>query len=136
MSASPIEFPARTSSFPVLSLASAPLPDVRRSRERNESSYRSTCSHQGLPESTHIAVQATESAVLVTATDIDVLGIWLDVMAGTVKKTALPSGQTVWTLCTSTWSDSPKFPVVPVFVSVVLPSDVQVIPEIAAAVKA
>jgi hypothetical protein len=106
-------------------------------RERNESSYRSTCSYHGLPDSTHIAVQATESAVLVTATDIDVLAEWLYVMGGSVTTTNLPSGQTVWTLRTKTWTDSPvKFPVVPVFVSVVLATGEQVMHEIAAAVAA
>ncbi|MGW0837086.1 hypothetical protein [Streptomyces prunicolor] len=133
MSASPIELPSRTS-FPVLSLASAPLPDVRRSRERNESSYRTTCAVQGLPEA-HIAVQATEAAVLVSATDISVIADWLFVMGGRITTVDLPTGQTVWTLHTSTWSDSPKFPPVPVYVSVVLPSDEQVMAEIAAAVK-
>lgn len=108
----------------------------RDARERNESSYLSTCSYHGLPESTHIAVRATETSVLVTATDIDVLGIWLDVMGGTVTKTDLPSGQTVWTLRTMTWSDSPLFPPVQVFVTVVLPSDEPVMWEIREAVAA
>lgn len=105
-------------------------------RERNEQSYRVTCAFQGLPEA-HIAVQATESAVLVTATDIDVLAEWLYVQRGTVTKVDLPSGQTVWTLHTTTWTDSPeKFPQVPVYVSVVLPTGEPVMHEIAEAVAA
>jgi hypothetical protein len=104
-------------------------------RERNEFSYRSTCSYKELPES-HIAAQATETAVLVTATDIDVLAEWLYVMGGTVTTVDLPSGQTAWTLRTTTWSDSPKFPPVPVFVTVVLPSDEPVMQEIREAVAA
>lgn len=104
-------------------------------RERNEQSYRVTCAFQGLPEA-HVAVQATESAVLVTATGIDVLAEWLYVMRGTVTKVDLPSGQTVWTLRTKTWSDSELFPVVPVFVSVVLPTCEPVMQEIANAVRA
>jgi hypothetical protein len=104
-------------------------------RERNESSYLSTCSYHGLPESTHVAVQATETAVLVTATDIDVLAEWLFVMGGLVSTVDLPSGQTVWTLRTVTWSDSPKFPPVPVFVSVVLPTEASVICEIVEATR-
>lgn len=104
-------------------------------RERNEQSYRVTCAFQGLPEA-HIAVQATESAVLVTATDIDVLAEWLYVQRGTVSKVDLPSGQTVWTLRTMTWSDSESFPPVPVYVSVVLPTGEPVMHEIAAAVAA
>lgn len=105
-------------------------------RERNELSYRTTCAYQGLPDSSHIAVQATPDAVLVTATDIDVLAEWLYVMRGTVMKADLPSGQTVWTLRTTTWSDSALFPPVPVFVTVVLPSDEPVMHEITAAVAA
>ena len=103
-------------------------------RERNEFSYRSTCSHHGLPESQHVAVQATEAAVLVTATDMDVLAEWLYVMGGSVSTVDLPSGQTAWTLHTSTWTDSPEFPVVPVHVSVVQPTGEPVMHEIRAAV--
>lgn len=102
--------------------------------ERNDFSYRSTVTFKELPSSGHVAHQATASAVLVTATDMDVLGEWLYVMGGTITTVDLPSGQTVWTLRSRTWSDSPKFPVVPVFVSVVQSSDALVMHEIAAAV--
>ncbi|WP_225825673.1 hypothetical protein [Streptomyces naphthomycinicus] len=105
-------------------------------REHNELCYQTTCSYHGLPDSSHIAVQATPDAVLVTATDIDVLAEWLYVMRGTVTTVDLPSGQKVWTLRTQTWTDSPKFPPVPVFVTVVLPSDEPVMHEITAAVAA
>ncbi|MFJ8345122.1 hypothetical protein ACIQ9J_01845 [Streptomyces sp. NPDC094153] len=105
-------------------------------RERNEFSFRSTCSYKQLPEA-HVAVQATEASVLATATDIDVLGEWLYVQGGTITTVDLPSGQTVWTLHTETWTDSPvKFPVVPVHLSVVLPTGEQVMHEIASAVVA
>jgi hypothetical protein len=104
--------------------------------ERNDSSYRSTVTHKELPDSVHVAFQALADRVLVTATDMDVIAEWLFVMGGTVAKVELPSGQTVWTLRTETWSDSSRFPVVPVFVTVVLPSDVPVMHEIAAAVAA
>jgi hypothetical protein len=104
--------------------------------ERNDFSYRSTVTYKELPDSAHVAHAATADWVLVTSTDIDVLGEWLYVMGGTVKKTELPAQQTAWTLVSRTWSDSPRFPVVPVFVTVVLPSDVPVMHEIAAAVQA
>ncbi|MFE9921619.1 hypothetical protein ACFYQA_08550 [Streptomyces sp. NPDC005774] len=105
-------------------------------RESNEFSYRSTVDYHGLL-SVHVAAQATHSAVLVTATNIDVLAEWLYVQGGTVTTTDLPSGQTVWTLHTTTWTDSPvKFPVVPVHLSVVLPSGESVMHEIRAAVAA
>jgi hypothetical protein len=104
-------------------------------RERNDFSYRCTVDYKELPDSAHVAHMATADWVLVTSTDIDVLGEWLYVMGGTVKKTELPAGQTAWTLATRTWSDSPRFPVVPVFVTVVLPSDAPVMHEIAAAVQ-
>lgn len=104
--------------------------------ERNDFAYSSTVTHHELPGSGHVAHQATPDWVLVTSTDIDVLGEWLYVMGGTVKKTELPAGQTAWTLATRTWSDSPRFPVVPVFVTVVLPSGAGVMHEIAAAVAA
>ncbi|MGW4043040.1 hypothetical protein [Streptomyces sp. NPDC004721] len=104
-------------------------------RERNEFSFRSTCSYKELPEA-HVAVRATETSVLATATDIDVLGEWLYVQGGSITTVDLPSGQTVWTLHTETWTDSPKFPVVPVHLSVVLPTGEQVMHEIAEAVGA
>ncbi|MFE4717298.1 hypothetical protein ACFRLW_12890 [Streptomyces sp. NPDC056728] len=104
-------------------------------RERNDFSYRATVDFKELP-SGHVAHEATPTAVLVTATDMDVLGEWLYVMGGTITTVELPSGQTVWTLRTTTWSDSPRFPVVPVFVTVVQPTDTPVMHEIAAAVTA
>lgn len=107
--------------------------DERAARERNESAYQVTCAYQGLPEA-HIAWKALADRVLVSATDMDVLAEWLYVQGGAVSTVDLPSGQTVWTLATSTWSDSPKFPPVPVFVSVVLPSGEPVMQEIRAAV--
>lgn len=106
--------------------------------ERNDFSYRSTVDFKELPSSGHVAFQALADRVLVTATDMDVIAEWLFVMGvpGTkpITKVELPSGQTVWTLRTRTWSDSPRFPSVPVFVSVVQASDVPVMHEIAAAV--
>ncbi|MGW4493845.1 hypothetical protein [Streptomyces sp. NPDC004376] len=108
--------------------------DRQRARERNESSYETTCTYQNLPEG---AWRASESAVLVSATDVDVLAAWLDVQGGTVTRTELSGGQTVWTLHTTTWSDSlTSFPLVPVHVSVVLPSDEPVMWEITQAVIA
>ncbi|WP_199572668.1 hypothetical protein [Streptomyces murinus] len=103
-------------------------------RERNELSYQSTCSYHGLPEA-HVAARATESAVLVTATDMDVLAEWLFVQGGRVTTVELPSGQTAWTLATTTWTDSPAFPPVPVFVTVVQASDEPVMCEIAEAMR-
>jgi hypothetical protein len=104
-------------------------------RERNDFSYRCTVDVKELPQSGHVAHQALWDRVLVTATDMDVLGEWLYVMGGRVSTVDLPSGQTVWTLRTTTWTDSPKFPVVPVFVSVVIPTGAPAMHEIAAAVK-
>ena len=104
--------------------------------ERNDFSYRCTVDFKELPQSGHVAHQALVDRVLVTATDMDVIGEWLYVMGGTVKKTELPAEQTAWTLATRTWSDSPRFPVVPVFVSVVQASGVPVMHEIVVAVQA
>ncbi|MEV5977554.1 hypothetical protein [Streptomyces sp. NPDC052114] len=103
-------------------------------RERNDSAYRSTVTFKELPDSGHVAHRATPTDVQVTATDIDVLAEWLYVTGGRVTTVDLPSGQTVWTLHTSTWSDSPTFPVVPVHVSVVLAVDEPVMQEIRDAV--
>ncbi|MGW2550632.1 hypothetical protein [Streptomyces sp. NPDC001635] len=120
------------------SQTSTPPPTFREQQEarrRNETSYESTVAVQGLP-SAHIAWEATPAAVQVTATGIDVLAEWLHVQGGSISTVELPSGQTVWTLHTTTWTDSPRFPAVPVHVTVVLPTDEQVIPEIRAAVAA
>ena len=103
-------------------------------RERNEFSYTSTCDYHSLPQA-HVAARATESSVLVTATDMDVLAEWLFVMGGRVTTMNLPCGQTAYTLATTTWSDSPKFPPVPVFVTVVQASDEPVMWEIEEATR-
>jgi len=104
-------------------------------RRRIETSYETTVAVKELP-SLHVAWEATATAVLVTATDMNVLAEWLFVMKGWITKVDLPCGQTAWTLRTETWSDSPRFPVVPVCVTVVQPTDAPVMHEIAAAVKA
>ncbi|MFD5814348.1 hypothetical protein [Streptomyces sp. NPDC127038] len=103
-------------------------------QERNDSAYRSTVLYRELPDSGHVAHQALSDRVLVTATDLDVIAEWLFVMGGKITTVDLPSGQTVWTLATRTWSDSPNFPVVPVFVTVVQATGAPVMHEIAAAV--
>lgn len=115
----------------------APPPTFREQqdlRERNDFSYRFTVDHKELPSSGHVAHRATPTDVQVTATDMDVLGEWLYVMGGQVTTIDLPSGQTVWTLHTTTWSDSPKFPPVPVHVSVVQVTGEPVMQEICEAV--
>ena len=103
-------------------------------RERNDFSYRCTVDVKELPQSGHVAHEALWDRVLVTAKDMDVLGEWLYVMGGSVTKVDLPHGQTVWTLHTSTWTDSPRFPVVPVHVTVTQATGAPVMHEIAAAV--
>lgn len=103
-------------------------------RRRNEQAYEGTVSYQGLPSSGHVAFEATATAVQVTATDMDVIGEWLFVMGGSITTVDLPNGQTVWTLHTKTWTDSDRFPVVPVFVTVVQLTGAPVMHEIAAAV--
>lgn len=104
-------------------------------RERNERAYRVTVDIRELP-SQHVAYEATADAVLVTATDMNVIADWLFVMGGKVTRAELAHGQTVWTLHTSTWSDSPvKFPPVPVCVTVVQVTGAPVMHEIAAAVR-
>ena len=105
-------------------------------RERNDFSYRCTVDVKELPQSGHVAFEATPTSVVVTATDMDVIGEWLFVMGGTITTVDLPSGQTAWTLLTTTWSDSDKFPVVPVHVTVVQLTGAPVMHEIAAAVQA
>ncbi|WP_051899990.1 hypothetical protein [Streptomyces aureus] len=103
-------------------------------QERNDFSYRSTVDVRDLPYTERVAHQATPTGVQVTGADMGVLGAWLQAMGGTVTKVELPHGQTAWTLHTRTWSDSPRFPVVPVYVTVVQASDDPVMHEIAAAV--
>ncbi|MCX5522268.1 hypothetical protein OG342_05215 [Streptomyces bobili] len=103
--------------------------------ERNDFSYRSTVDYKELPQpAEHVAHQALPDRVLVAATDMTVLAAWLYVMGGTVSTVDLPHGQTVWTLTTQTWTDSPRFPVVPVYVSVTQATDADVMHEIRAAV--
>ncbi|MEV4232743.1 hypothetical protein AB0J81_37905 [Streptomyces bobili] len=106
-------------------------------RERNDFAYCSTVDYKELPQpAEHVAHQALPDRVLVAATDMTVLAAWLFVMGGSVSTVDLPHGQTVWTLRTQTWTDSPRFPVVPVFVSVTQATGADVMHEIRAAVAA
>jgi hypothetical protein len=105
-------------------------------RERHDFSYRFTVDFKELPQpSRGVAHEALPDRVLVTATDMSVIAEWLYVMGGTVSTVDLPHGQTVWTLSTSTWTDSAKYPVVPVFVTVVQATGADVMHEIRAAVS-
>lgn len=138
MSASPIEFPTRTSSFPVLSLSESPLasgavaPFAERmaARERHEVEFEVTTNIRSLPASPHTV---TDDAVLVFATNIDVLAAWLYELNGTITLHDTGIGVTTWVLRTRTDVD-PEAPGFPVLVSVSLPTGEQVMPEIAAAV--
>jgi hypothetical protein len=60
------------------------FPSQQDAQERNDSAYRSTVTFRELPSSGHVAHQATPTSVLVTATDIDVIGKWLFVMGGKI----------------------------------------------------
>lgn len=103
-------------------------------RRRNETAYETTVTAKELPEA-HVAWEALPDRVLVSATQMDVLAEWLFVMGGQITTTVLPWGQTVWTLHTRTWSDSPDFPTVPVHVSVTVASDEPVMEEVRLAVR-
>lgn len=128
MTTSPIEMPT------ALSVVPEPWRE-QQARERNERAYRVTVDIRDLP-SQHVAYEATVDAVLVSATDLSVIGDWLFVLGGWITTVDLPFGQTVWTLHTMTWSDSPvKFPPVPVHVSVVQVSGAPVMCDIAEAVR-
>jgi len=130
----PTDLPGRSvlvMTLPKKHLSSAEAAVARR---RNETAYETTVAEKGLPEA-HIAWEALPDRVLVTATDMNVLADWLFVMGGPVTLTVLPWGQTVWTLHTKTWSDSPKVPSVPVHVSVTVGSDEPVMDEVRLAVR-
>jgi hypothetical protein len=103
-------------------------------RRRNETAYETTVTEKELPEA-HVAWEALADRVLVTATDMNVLADWLFVQGGHITTTSLAWGQTVWTLHTRTWSDSPAFPSVPVHVSVTAAEDVPVMDEVRLAVR-
>lgn len=119
-----------------MTLPEAPLSpaDAARARRRNEVAYETTVNIQGLPEA-HVGWEALPDRVLVTSTEMSALAEWLFVMGGSITQTALPWGQSVWTLHTRTWSDSEGFPPVAVHVSVTVSSDEAVIPEVRSAVR-
>ncbi|MEU3851790.1 hypothetical protein [Streptomyces sp. NPDC029554] len=119
-----------------MKLSKAPLApaDAQAARRRNESAYETTVSVLELPAA-HVAWEALPDRVLVSATQLDVLAEWLFVQGGHITTTVLPWGQTVWTLHTRTWSDSPRVPQVPVHVSVTVSSDEPVMEEVRLAVR-
>lgn len=134
MSTNPTGLPGR--SVLVMTVPKAPLPfaEAQAARRRNEVAYETTVVERELPAA-HVAWEAQPDRVLVSSTQMDVLAEWLFVMGGPITTTVLPWGQTVWTLHTRTWSDSPKFPAVPVHVSVTVASDEPVMEEIRLAVR-
>lgn len=134
MSASPIEMPGRSVLVLTLPEARMTFAEATVARRRNEVAYETTVTAKELPEA-HVAWEALPDRVLVTATDMNVLAEWLFVMGGPITLTVLSWGQTVWTLHSRTWSDSPEFPPVPVHVSVTVSSDEPVMAEVRLAVR-
>lgn len=134
MSTNPIDLPGRSVLVMTLPEARLSWAEAQVARRRNEVAYETTVAFKELPEA-HVAWEALPDRVLVTATQMDVLAEWLFVMEGYVTQTRMPWGQTVWTLHTKTWSDSPEFPPVPVHVSVTVASDEPVMHEVRLAVK-
>jgi hypothetical protein len=134
MSASPIEMPGRTVLVLTLPKAQLTFAEAQTARRRNEAAYETTVTVKELPEA-HVAWEALPDRVLVTATEMSILAEWLFVQDGQITTTVLPWGQTVWTLHTRTWSDSPDFPTVPVHVSVTVASDEPVLDEVRLAVR-
>jgi hypothetical protein len=134
LSINPIGLPGRSVLVMTLPKAQLSFAEAQVARRRNESAYETTVNIQELPQA-HVAWEALPDRVLVTATQMDVLAEWLFVQGGQITTTVLPWGQTVWTLHTRTWSDSPKFPPVPVHVSVTVSSDEPVMAEVRLAVR-
>ena len=134
MSTNPTDLPGRSVLVMTLPKASMTFAEAQVARRRNETGYETTVTERGLPEA-HVAWEALPDRVLVSATRMDVLAKWLFVQGGYITTTPLPWGQTVWTLHTRSWSDSPEFPPVPVHVSVTLSSDEPVMEEVRLAVR-
>lgn len=130
----PTDLPGRSVLVMTLPKAQLTFAEAQVARRRNEVAYETTVAMQELPEA-HVAWEALPDRVLVSATQMDVLAEWLFVMGGHISTTVLPWGQTVWTLHTRTWSDSPEFPPVRVHVSVTVSSDEPVMEEVRLAVR-
>jgi hypothetical protein len=130
----PTDLPGRSILVLTLPKAQLTFAEAQTARRRNEVAYETTVTAQELPQA-HVAWEALPDRVLVSAAQMDVLAGWLFVMGGQITTTVLPWGQTVWTLHTRTWSDSPEFPSVPVHVSVTVASDEPVMEEVRLAVR-
>lgn len=134
MSINPTDLPGRSVLVMTLPKAQLSFAEAQRARCRNEVAYETTVTEKELPEA-HVAWEALPDRVLVSSTQMDVLAEWLYVMGGQITTTVLPWGQTVWTLHTRSWSDSPEFPPVRVHVSVTVSSDEPVMEEVRLAVR-
>jgi len=134
VSINPIDLPGRSVLVMTLPKARLTFAEAQVARRRNEVAYETTVTFKELP-SAHVAWEALPDRVLVTSTQMDVLAEWLFVMGGQITTTVLPWGQTVWTLHTRTWSDSPEFVPVRVHVSVTVSSDESVMDEVRLAVR-
>ena len=134
MSSNPTGLPGRSVLVMTLPEPRLTFAEAQVARRRNEVAYETTVTEKELPEA-HVAWEALPDRVLVSSTQMDVLAEWLFVMGGQITTTVLPWGQTVWSLHTRTWSDSPGFPPVPVHVSVTVASDETVMEEVRLAVR-
>ncbi|MER7815582.1 hypothetical protein [Streptomyces sp. NPDC096153] len=112
--------------------AEVPLRDWWAQREKNRLSVETECCVFGLPRGAR--TEPGYDAVRILTTDIEDLSHWLEVRGGTVTVTNAGDGIQVWTLRTATEAELPKFPAVTVLVSVLVPADEQMMPEIRAAV--
>ncbi|MGW3406420.1 hypothetical protein [Streptomyces zhihengii] len=99
----------------------------------NRQSVETECNVHGLPGQTQI--EAAPDCVRIRTTDVDTLAHWLDERGGTVTVTVAGGGFQVWTLHTATLPELPKYPAVPVLVSVLVTDDEQMTPELHDAVR-
>lgn len=101
-------------------------------REKNESRVELDANEHWLPTPN---MQARHDGVRILTTNIEDLGRWLEVHGGEITTSEAGDGVQVWTLRTATdvWPDGSR---VPVLVSVLVPDDFPMMPEIRAAVAA
>lgn len=101
--------------------------DSLRLRDRNALCVETESNIYGLPIPN---MAASYDAVRIRTTDVEVLGCWLEARGGTITIAPAGDGVFVWTLRTATLAELPKYPSVTVLVSVLVPDDEPMMPEI------
>ncbi|MEU0990466.1 hypothetical protein [Streptomyces sp. NPDC005953] len=124
---SPTSFPGQTGFTGHVPVVARSFADSLRLRDRNARIVETESNNYSLPIPN---MKPAYDAVRILTTDVEDLAEWLEVRGGTITVAPAGDGVQVWTLRTETLAELPKYPPVPVLVSVLVSDGEPVMPEI------